>query len=166
MGEQPELDGRMAVRAPMQWTSGQNGGFSTADPDQMVRPILKEPPFGYEGVNVQDQRANPDSLLNWMATLIRARKESGAIGSGVWSALETGSDAVLALRHDAGDVCTMTLVNLSDEPQKITLDLTDEEIDAATDLFEDSTYPALRKGRKTMTLNGYGYRWIRLRGSY
>jgi maltose alpha-D-glucosyltransferase/alpha-amylase len=166
MGEQPELDGRMAVRAPMQWTSGTNGGFSTADPRQMVRPILSEPPFGYEGVNVQDQRADPDSLLNWMATLIRARKESGAIGTGVWTSLETGSDAVLALRHDADDVCILTLVNLSDEPQKINLDLTDEEIGAATELFEDSLYPVFRKGKKTMTLNPYGYRWIRLRGSY
>jgi maltose alpha-D-glucosyltransferase/alpha-amylase len=166
MGEQPDLDGRMAVRAPMQWTAGTNGGFSTAEPKRVVRPILAEPPFGYEGVNVQDQRADPDSLLNWMATLIRARKESGAIGSGVWSALETGSDAVLALRHDADDVCVLTLVNLSDEPQKINLELTDEELEAATDLFEDSSYPAFRKSKRTMTLNGYGYRWIRLRGSY
>lgn len=166
MGEQPKLPGRMAVRAPMQWSSRENGGFSRADPKALVRPPLTDPPFGYEAVNVQRQRADPDSLLNWMATLIRARKESGAIGNGEWSALETGSDSVLALRHDAGNVSILTFVNLSDENQDVSLNLTEEELLDATDLFGDDVSSPLRGTTQRMTLNGYGYRWIRIGGIY
>ena len=166
MGEQPKLPGRMAVRGPMQWTPGTNGGFSTAKPKDVVRPPLEEGPFGYTAVNVSDQRADPDSLLNWMATLIRARKESGVIGTGTWSAMNTGNDAVLAIRHDERDVSVITLVNLSDQEQSFPLDLTEMDVERATDLFEDVLYPAVRNANPTLTLSPYGYRWIRIGGVY
>jgi maltose alpha-D-glucosyltransferase / alpha-amylase len=166
MGEQPELESRMAVRAPMQWTSGQNGGFSTAKAKDVVRPPLEEGPYGYSSVNVKDQRADPDSLLNWMATLIRVRKESAAIGTGEWSALDLESDAVLGLRHDDNNVSVITLVNLSDEEDSFELELTAEEVEASTDLFEDELYPEFDDANPTLTLNPYGYRWIRVGGVY
>jgi maltose alpha-D-glucosyltransferase / alpha-amylase len=166
MGEQPDLESRMAVRAPMQWTSGQNGGFSTAKAKDVVRPPLEEDPYGYSSVNVKDQRADPDSLLNWMATLIRVRKESAAIGTGEWSALDLESDPVLGLRHDDNNVSVITLVNLSDEEQSFELELTAEEVEASTDLFEDELYPEFDGANPTLSLNPYGYRWIRVGGVY
>lgn len=166
MGEQMKLHGRMSVRGPMQWTPGTNGGFSTAKTKELVRPPLEEAPFGYKDVNVADQRADPDSLLNWMSTLIRARKESGAIGSGEWSAMNTGNDAVLAIRHDHGDVSVITLVNLSGEEQSFPLEVTADEAMVSTDLFEDTLYPRITGENPTLTLGAYGYRWIRLGGVY
>ncbi len=167
MGEQPELEGRMAVRAPMQWTSGPNGGFSTADPKDVVRPPLEDGDFGYNTVNVRDQRADRESLMNWMATLIRARKESSPIGTGTFSPVETGSDAVLALRHDnEGLVSVITMTNLSGKEQKVTLELTEDEATRSTDLFEDTSYPPVKGTKTTFTLSPYGYRWIRIAGVY
>lgn len=166
MGEQPKLDGRMAVRGPMQWTPGTNGGFSTAKTKDVVRPPLEEGPYGYLDVNVKDQRADPDSLLNWMATLIRARKESGAIGAGSWSAVETGNDAVLAIRHDLDAVSVITMVNLSGQEQSFPLELTAEEAEKSTDLFEDTLYPAIADENPTLELSPFGYRWIRVGGVY
>ena len=71
MGENLAVEGRYAVRTPMQWTTDPNGGFSTADPDELATPVV-EGEFGPEHVNVAAQRRDPDSLLNWMKLLIRA----------------------------------------------------------------------------------------------
>src|SRR5690606_17275907 len=65
MGENLDVDGRLSVRTPMQWSSGPNGGFSTAPPSKLVRP-LPEGQFGPLAVNAADQRRSDDSLLNWM----------------------------------------------------------------------------------------------------
>ncbi|HLU36629.1 MAG TPA: alpha-glucosidase C-terminal domain-containing protein, partial [Thermomicrobiales bacterium] len=104
---------------------------------------------------------------NWMATLIRARKESSPIGTGTFSPVETGSDAVLALRHDnEGLVSVITMTNLSGKEQKVTLELTEDEATRSTDLFEDTSYPPVKGAKTTFTLSPYGYRWIRIAGVY
>ena len=58
MGEDLEAEGRMAVRTPMQWTPGRNGGFSTAPRARLVqRPVPDG--FGPEHVNVPTRSATP-----------------------------------------------------------------------------------------------------------
>jgi maltose alpha-D-glucosyltransferase / alpha-amylase len=166
MGEQPKLEGRMAVRAPMQWTGGLNGGFSLSDPKNLVRPMLDEGDYGYEKVNVKAQRADADSLMNWMATVIRARKECAAVGSGEWGAIETGNDAVLGLRHTLDGLSVITLVNLSADEQTFTIELTQDDVSVTTDILEDAQYPAITRENPKLTLNGYGYRWMRTGGVY
>lgn len=166
MGEQMKLEGRMAVRAPMQWTPGRNGGFSTAQPQELVRPPLENGPYGYKAVNVKDQRADPGSLLNWMSFLIRVRKECGAIGSGKGTAMQLRNDAVLGIRHDEEGVAVIALTNLSDRAQEVSLDLTKEEVETATDLFEDRLYDPISHATPTLALEPYGYRWIRVGGVY
>ncbi len=41
MGENLAVEGRQAVRTPMQWTSDLNGGFSTADPSKLAAPVTE-----------------------------------------------------------------------------------------------------------------------------
>lgn len=166
MGEQPALQGRMAVRAPMQWTRYTNGGFSTAEPKQLVRPPLVDGDYGYESVNVSSQRAAPGSLLNWMASLIRTRKECGEIGRGAWSLLDTGNDAVFGIRHDAAGASIVVLTNLSAEEQHVTVELVDPSDVIVTDLFGDREYEAISDARPTIRLEAHGYRWVRLNGVY
>ena len=100
MGEQPALPGRLSVRAPMQWTPYDNGGFSAAPPERYVRPILADGDYGFERVSVAAQRTDPDSLLNWLVALIRTRRECAEIGAGRCRVIDTGNDAILALRYD------------------------------------------------------------------
>ena len=87
MGEDLTQAERNSVRTPMQWTAELNAGFSTANPSGLVRPVIDKGVFGYRKVNVQAQRRNPNSLLNYLERMIRTRKDIpnsvlGYIGSG------------------------------------------------------------------------------------
>ena len=166
MGENLALPGRLSVRAPMQWTPYGNGGFSSAPPEQFVRPILSGGDYGFERVSVGGQRSDPDSLLNWMASLIRTRRECGELGAGNPKVIATGSDAVLGIRHDDHQSAVLVFNNLSPRRQSVPLDLTEREIATATDLFCDRPYEPIDPKRPRMRMNGYGYRWLRLGGIY
>ena len=166
MGENLDLDRRMAVRAPMQWTSFGNGGFSTAEEKDLVRPILSEGDYGYQEVSVSKERGDRDSLLNWLASLIRVRKEAGEIGTGEWSLVETGNDAIFAIRFDADGSSILVVNNLSSDRHSITLDIADDEVATATDLLTDRRYDSLADSGARMRINGYGFRWMRLHGVY
>ncbi len=166
MGEQPKLKGRMAVRAPMHWSDSRNGGFSSAKKSDLVRPLLEEGDFGYPRTNVRMQRSDPDSLVNWMASLIRVRKECGEIGDGEWSSVQTGNDAVFGIRYDHGDVAVVIFNNLSPEKQSFDIDLEGVDADQCAELLEDSPYPVLDHVKGSIELEGYGFRWIRFGGVY
>jgi maltose alpha-D-glucosyltransferase/alpha-amylase len=166
MSEQMELEGRLSVRAPMQWTPYDDGGFSTVPKEDYVRPVVSEGDFGFEQVNVATLRADRDSLLNWMANLMRTRRECGEIGRGEWQLLDTGNDAVLGIRHDVEGSSIVTLNNLSDQRHTIRLDITDEEVLTATDLFADRRYEPLDPSSPKMRISPCGYRWMRIGGAY
>jgi maltose alpha-D-glucosyltransferase/alpha-amylase len=122
--------------------------------------------YGYERVNVGTQRADSGSLLNWLAGLMRTRRECGEIGVGDWSVLDTGDDAVLGLRYDQEDSSIVVFNNLSRERRTVKVDLTAQEIPTATDLFADRRYERIDTQRPRMRIDGCGYRWIRIRGIY
>ena len=166
MAEQLALPGRLSVRAPMQWTPYDHGGFSTAPPEQFVRPILSGGDYGFERVSVAAQRADPDSLLNWMAMLIRTRRECGEIGAGKCQVLDTENDAILGLRYDDGDSAIVVLNNLSRDRHTITLDLTEREIATATGLLANRRYEPINSTSKRIRIDGFGFRWLRLGGIY
>ena len=166
MGENLDLPERLSVRTPMPWTAYDNGGFSTAPPDCYVRPMTKDHDYGFQQVSVGSARAQPDSLLNWMASLMRVRKECGEIGAGTCSPVNTGTDAVLGLRHDMPDSTIVVFNNLSRGRKTITVDMSDEEIATATDLFTDRTYKPIEPETRRFRIEGLGYRWMRLRGIY
>lgn len=164
MGENLALPGRLSVRTPMQWTPYDNGGYSAAPPEAFVRPILSGGAYGFEQVSVGAQRSDRDSLLNWMAALIRVRRECGELGAGSFKVVETGSDAVLGLRHDDGGSAILIFNNLSSKRQTIPLDLAERETATATDLFCDRPDDPIDPKRPRMRMEGFGYRWLLLGG--
>src|SRR4051794_40843663 len=95
MAENLAIEGRMSVRAPMQWSP--EGGFTTSDDPR--RPMV-EGPFGPAHVNVASQRRDPGSLLNWFERLIRRRRETPELGFGTMTILETEPPSVIAHRSD------------------------------------------------------------------
>jgi maltose alpha-D-glucosyltransferase/alpha-amylase len=119
MGEDLGLEGRDAVRTPMQWSSGPHGGFTAADP---FRPVVASGPFGCEHVSVAAQRRDPDSLLNRIERMIRLRKECPEIGWGTPRILEVEARSVLALRYEWRGSLMIVVHNLSAEAVEISLD--------------------------------------------
>ena len=160
MGEDLSLPGRLAVRNPMQWSSGQAGGFSTSD--KLYRPVHADGPYGYRMVNVADQRHDPDSLYSWMTQAVRARRESPELGWGEWRTLDMDDPHVLAIETRWRDGRTVTLHNLSAEPVKVRLPNGAEEPDQGQRMRQmlGDTDPPYSAGQE-ITLGRYGFRWLR-----
>ncbi len=161
MGEDLSLEGRMSVRTPMQWSDEENGGFSTAPASQLVRPVISEGKYGYERVNVSDQRRDPSSLLNWMERLIRTRKECPEFGWGEHEIVQTGNPQVFAhlCRWKGG--MALAVHNLSGETHTVTLELSDDDAGHLIELFGDHEYEPFDKRSRRLRLEPYGYRWLR-----
>jgi maltose alpha-D-glucosyltransferase/alpha-amylase len=166
MGDDLSLPGRLSVRTPMQWTDYGTGGFSTAPAERFVRPMVVDSDYGYQRNSVRTMRADPDSLLNWMAALMRVRRKCSEIGVGTCTALDTGHDAVLGLRFDSASSTAIILNNHSGSRRTVHLELDAREVATTTDLFTDRHYPPLDVANPKMRIAGYGYRWLRLRGIY
>ena len=104
MGDNFYLGDRNGVRTPMQWSSDRNAGFSRANPQQLYLPVIVDPEYHYESVNVEAQRSNPHSLLFWMKRLIALRKRHRAFGRGSIEFLTPSNRKVLAfIRHFEGE---------------------------------------------------------------
>ena len=162
MGDDPSLPGRQSVRTPMQWDDRPNAGFSTADADALVAPVVDDGPFRYQELNVADQRADPDSLLAWMERLIAVRKETHAIGSGRYEPLETNDDAVFAHRVDGPRDAAAFVHNLSDEDRRVAVDLTGGD-ESLHPLFGDPDVRSPADGPTSVDLEQYGYGWFEIR---
>jgi trehalose synthase len=160
MGEDLEAEGRMAVRTPMQWSDGRNGGFSTARPSSLVARMT---PGGYgpDHVNVADQRRDPDSLWTFMHGLIRAYRACPELGWGKFEVLEQPLAQVLAHRSSIDDAAVVALHNLGPEPVTVEVQAADEAV-GLSDLLRSEDLVADDHGRVTLALEGYGYRWLRV----
>jgi trehalose synthase len=165
MGENLDVEGRLSVRTPMQWSEERNGGFSSARPAQTPRPV-PEGRFGPLAVNVAQQRRDEDSLLNWMERVIRRRRETPELGWGRASLLDAGDEAVLAHRCDWETSAVIAVHNLSPAPRQVSLDVGDpDDRKEIVDLLDgDRTVRAIDGSTVELTLAGYGHVWLRIEG--
>jgi trehalose synthase len=164
MGEDLDADGRLAVRTPMQWTPERGGGFSTAGPADLVSPMVGGG-FGPEHVNVADQQRDPRSLWHFVAGLARRYRECPELGWGTFTVLEQPHRQVLAHECAWGGARTMALHNLG--PEAVTVPIRLDGADASwrlDDLLRDGRCELDAKGGAELQLDGYGYRWLRVRG--
>jgi maltose alpha-D-glucosyltransferase / alpha-amylase len=163
MGDNLELDQRDAVRTPMQWADERNGGFSTADPDQLVHPVIEDGVWGCRHINVENQRRDPDSFLNWTANMIRLRKECPEIGWGSYAVLKTGVPGVLAIRYDWRGNSVLVLHNFAEQPHEVRLAI-DDAGDRLSDLRREDEIIADEDGSLRIRLDALDYRWFRVGG--
>jgi trehalose synthase len=161
MGENLALPGRMAVRTPMQWSGGPTGGFSTADPEDLVR-ALPDGGFAPAHVNVADQRRDPDSMLSFVATLVSRYRECPELGWTDVHVLEQPHDAVLAMCSSVDDAAILTLHNFASEPVTVPLDVPGEGPRRLVDLLAEGEVSVADDGTAEVALDGYGYRWLRI----
>ena len=118
MGDNIYLGDRNGVRTPMQWGPDRNAGFSRTNPQRLYLPVIIDPEYHFESINVEAQQGNPHSLLWWMKRLIGFRKRSKAFGRGSLQFLSPGQSegpgfpSTVRERDDPGDresvpVCPM-----------------------------------------------------------
>ena len=162
MGDDLSLEERAAVRTPMQWTNDRNAGFSEASEQDLIHPVINEGPFGYDHINVEAQRRQPDSLLNWMTTMIRLRKECPEVGNGDWEIIEVNHPQVLVLYYKGLDQRLLTVHNFSEEPLEVKMKLKRHKIDRLVDLLNIEESVADKKGAHQLLVGTYGYRWLRV----
>lgn len=160
MGENLDVAGRESVRTPMQWSAGRNAGFSTATASRLARPITAGG-FGPEHVNVADQRRDPESLLTFVSMLARRYRECPELGWSPVDVLDQPHRAVLALRSQVDEAVMITVHNLSPEPLSVPVRIGDGQ-HVLTDLLSDGEVWTDDDGAVELTLDGYGYRWLRV----
>jgi maltose alpha-D-glucosyltransferase / alpha-amylase len=163
MGDDLSLEGRDAIRTPMQWSFAANGGFSTAPADQLVRPVVSTGEFGYEKVNVTQQRHDPRSMLSWFERMIRTLREAPEVGSGTCTHVDVPAPPGVLVHRADDDTGTMVFVhNLGEEPGTVDLSSLAAEAEYPNDILADQEYGELGKF-DSVAIGRYGYRWIRLR---
>jgi maltose alpha-D-glucosyltransferase / alpha-amylase len=162
MGDNLELEAREAVRTPMQWADEPNAGFSTAR--KLATPVIDEGVWSYRHVNVAAQRCDPGSFLNWIATMIRVRKECPEIGWGKWQILDAGAPSVLAMRYDWRGNAVVVLHNFAEQPHEARLAFTGERAHRLSNLLKQEELEADGQGVHRIALDALAYRWFRLGG--
>jgi maltose alpha-D-glucosyltransferase / alpha-amylase len=162
MGDDLDLDQRTAVRTPMQWADERHAGFTTAK--KPVHPIVDHGVWSYEHVNVEAQRRDPGSFLNWVVGMIRLRKECPEIGLGRCSVVNCGAPNVLGLRYDWRGNTVITLHNFDDRPHRARLRLPDRGVDRLSNLMAPTEITARDDGTFAIPLEALGYIWVRIGG--
>ena len=156
MGEDLSLPERNSVRTPMQWSPAHAGGFSTAPREYLLRPPVAEGPYSYEKVNVEAQKLDSDSLLNWVERAIRMRKDAPELGARRPQMIEVEHPAVIAHWTSGEQRCIAVFHNVGAEPARLTLPEGQPPGEVFVDLFSDAAYPTV-EGR-CVELGGYGFR--------
>lgn len=160
MGDDLNLQERLSIRTPMQWSSAQNAGFTqSAKP---VRPIISQGPYSYKTVNVAAQRADSASLLNQITRFARLRKQCPEIGWGNWKLVETGSEQVMAIQYDWQGRSLLMVYNFSKEPHKGQVQTTLKTGSTVVNLSDKTESQIGEKGSYPVDLAGYGSAWYRL----
>jgi maltose alpha-D-glucosyltransferase/alpha-amylase len=152
------------MRTPMQWSATTNAGFSTAPANDLVHPVLDQGPYSFEHVNVTDQRRDGDSLLVWFERMLHTRLECEEIGIGDHTVIPVEQAHVLVHRADAPSGSVMFVHNLADQPAHIYLPEQRDENNELIEVFSDREYDDI--DLRDLKIDGYGYRWIRLRRTH
>jgi maltose alpha-D-glucosyltransferase/alpha-amylase len=162
MGDNIYLGDRNGVRTPMQWTPDRNGGFSRADPARLYAPMIMDPVYGYEAVNVEAQSRSLSSLLSATKRLISVRKSTLAFGRGSMTFIRPANRAVLAyVRAYKGEVI-LCVANLSRSAQATELDLSAWKGRIPLEMLGRSRFPAIGEVPYMITLAPYGFYWFQL----
>jgi maltose alpha-D-glucosyltransferase / alpha-amylase len=160
MGDNLDLKERDAVRTPMQWSPEKNAGFSRAK--ELVHPIIENGEYGYKKINAETQRRKPDSLLNWMTSLIRLRQECVEIGWGDWQIIECNVPEVLCMLYVWKGSALLILHNFQDKDHEVVVNSKLKKKSKLIDLMNIDQITANGKGQYHIELKPYGYRWFRL----
>lgn len=166
MGDNIWLPDRNGVRTPMQWTSGPNAGFSEADPSLLYLPVIDDPVYGPQNVNVDAAKADPGSLFNGIRHMLAVRKEHPAFGWGnfqwVFGEAPNDSLAVAAYARYYQGERLLIVHNLSSSEQSVVLRPPEVIETTPVNLLDGSELPLMKHNRLPLMLKPYEYFWLKL----
>ena len=162
MGDNFYLGDRNGVRTPMQWSADRNAGFSRANPQKLFLPIIIDPEYHYETVNVEAQQQNPSSLLWWMKRLILLRKNYQAFGQGTIEFLHPDNRQVLVFLRRYRDEIILVAANLSRFVNFVELDLAAYKGMVPVESFGQTRFPRIGDLPYFLTFGPHAFYWFRL----
>lgn len=163
MGDNFYLGDRDGVRTPMQWSSDRNAGFSAANPQKLYLPVILDPEYHYESVNVDLQSQSTSSLLWWMKRVINKRKQYKSLSRGDLKFIHSENPKILAFTRTYEDETMLVIVNLSRYIQPCELDLETYRGYIPVELFSRNKFPSVKEGQPYFfTLGGYDSLWFSL----
>jgi maltose alpha-D-glucosyltransferase/alpha-amylase len=160
MGDNIYLGDRDGVRTPMQWSADRNAGFSRATPARLYGPVIMDPVYGYEAVNVEAQQSDSSSLLNWMRNMIALRKLFRVFGRGSLEFLHPANRKILAYLRRDEEQCVLCVANLSRFAQPVELDLAALAGMRPVEMLGYVEFPPIGPGPYPLTLGPYGFLWF------
>jgi maltose alpha-D-glucosyltransferase/alpha-amylase len=160
MGDNVYLGDRDGVRTPMQWSGDRNAGFSKADPQRLILPVIIDHEYHYQTVNVEAQDGNRHSQLWWIRRLIALRKQFKAFGRGTMEVLTPENPRVLAFIRSYDDEKILVVANLSRFVQYVELDLSRFKGMAPVELFGRSAFPPIGDLPYLLTLGPHMFDWF------
>jgi maltose alpha-D-glucosyltransferase / alpha-amylase len=163
MGDNIYLGDRNGVRTPMQWTGGWNAGFSTADPERLYSPLISNPVYGYQAINVDSQRRSAHSLLSWTKNVIQTRNAFRVFSRGSIEFLSPTNHRVLAYVRRLGEEKVLVVNNLSSSAQAVELNLRAYKGHIPIEMFGRNLFPRIGDLPYLLTLGPYQFFWFRLR---
>jgi maltose alpha-D-glucosyltransferase / alpha-amylase len=166
MGDNFYLGDRDGVRTPMQWSPDRNAGFSDANPQLLYLPLILDPSYHYETINVEIQRTNTSSFFWYMKRIINTRKKHRAFGRGDMKFMNVENPKVLVFTRSFGDETILVIANLSKFSQPAEVDLAAFTGYIPVEIFSKNHFPAVKKGIPYFfTLGPYSFQWFILNPS-
>ena len=162
MGDNLQLGDRHGVRTPMQWSAEPNAGFSSAAPERLFSPVISDPVYSYQAVNVRAQQEDQASLLHWMRNMVALRKLFHVFGRGSLELLQPENRGVVAHVRRFEDDVILCVANLSHVPQPVALDLSPFAGMTPIEMLGYTAFPPIGADPYPLTLGAYGYYWFEL----
>src|SRR5205814_710870 len=160
MGDNIFLGDRNGVRTPMQWSADRNAGFSRANRQRLYLPVITDPEYHYETVNVEAQQGNPHSIFSWTKRLIALRKRHRAFGRGTLELLRPENRKVLAYVRSYESEQILCIANLSRFLQAVELDLGKWKGLVPVELFSSNEMPVIGDNPYFLTLGPHAFYWF------
>jgi maltose alpha-D-glucosyltransferase/alpha-amylase len=167
MGDNIYLGDRNGVRTPMQWNSDRNAGFSKCDPARLFLPVVMDPIYGYQVVNVEAQLTDQSSLLHWTRNMIALRKLFRVFGRGTLTFLNPANRKILAYlrtlqRDDGSEEVVLCVANLSRFAQPVQLDLSAHAGSEPVEMLGYVPFPPIDETPYALSLAPYSFLWLEL----
>ncbi|HZH30446.1 MAG TPA: maltose alpha-D-glucosyltransferase [Pyrinomonadaceae bacterium] len=162
MGDNIYLGDRDGVRTPMQWSADRNAGFSRADFERLYFPVISNPVYGYQSVNVESQQRYDTSLLNWMRLMIHLRKEHQLFGRGRMEFVRPENRKIFAFTREHEDETALCVFNLSQTAQPVELDLRAYAGRTPVEMLGRTPFPQVTERPYQLALAPFGFYWFML----